>query len=401
MKIGKLSVLLSALAMCSAASAQSSVTLYGLLDANMGSFKTNVLSGTSISSVQQIRQDGSGLNGNRWGLKGAEDLGGGLKAIFNIESGFSVDSGASTQGVLFGRRANVGLSAGFGTVELGRNTTPYDGVIIDQSMSGSLNGGFWGQSGVGDPSQSNNALSTATAQGLSSTTAATSLTSAQAFLSRTQSWMGYNSRINNSIKYSSPNVGGFTAAFLYGFGEDKTTTTDASNVVSIGLKYLSGPFEIGLAYQEEAMGGALASTSAVTITRKPKLQNAGLIANYDFGIARVGLGLNRAKYKDVTAPAALGGGDFAAQNEYALSVAIPVGQVTLSASYAVGKGDTLGKSSGFGLQALYPLSKRTTLYVGGVSTSTFDKLADSVRASVPGASIARNVTYAAGIRHLF
>ena len=394
-------IALAVLAASGASMAQSTVVLYGLLDANVGSFKSNQISGSTIANIRQTKQDGASLNGNRWGMKGTEDLGGGLKAVFNIESGFNIDAGSQAQGALFGRRANVGLSAAFGTVEIGRNTSPYDGVIADQAMSGSLNGALWGQSAIADPSQSNNAPSTASAQGLSSATPATALASAQAFLSRTQSWIGYNSRFNNSIKYTSPNLGGLTGTVLYGFGEDKTATTDASRAISVGLKYLSGPFEIGLAYQEEAMGGTLASASGVTTTTKPKLQNAGLIANYDFGIARVGVGLNRAKYKGVTAPAALGGGNFDAQNEYALSVAVPVGLFTLSASYAVGKGDTLGKSSGFGLQALYPLSKRTTLYVGGVSTAPYDKLADAVRASTPGAAISRNVTYAAGIRHLF
>ena len=92
------------------AQAQSTVTIYGLVDANLSSLKTNVVVGTgaaaSVQSLRQTRIEGGGLNGNRWGIRVSEDLGGGMAAIANLESGFNIDTGASGQGgLLFGRRA--------------------------------------------------------------------------------------------------------------------------------------------------------------------------------------------------------------------------------------------------------------------------------------------------------
>src|SRR5437867_4897070 len=106
--------------MVSASYAQSTVTLYGLLDANFGSFQTNSVSGvtaatptgTSVQNLRQTKIDNAALNGSRWGIRISEDLGGGISAIANLESGFNLDTGASAQGgLLFGRRANVGLAS--------------------------------------------------------------------------------------------------------------------------------------------------------------------------------------------------------------------------------------------------------------------------------------------------
>src|ERR1700737_4890274 len=98
-----------------AAHAQSSVTLYGLIDAG--------ISWVSNSKGSKLFQESNNaMNSDRWGLRGAEDLGGGLKAIFVLENGFSINNGALGQGGLeFGRQAYVGLSSDqYGTVTLGR-----------------------------------------------------------------------------------------------------------------------------------------------------------------------------------------------------------------------------------------------------------------------------------------
>jgi len=102
-------------AFASAAHAQSSVTLYGIIDA--GLTYVNNVQGNSLWAMQ------SGiLQGSRWGLKGSEDLGGGLKTVFQLENGYNVFSGKLGQGGLdFGRQAYVGLSStSFGTVTVGR-----------------------------------------------------------------------------------------------------------------------------------------------------------------------------------------------------------------------------------------------------------------------------------------
>lgn len=104
-----------------AAHAQSSVTLYGLIDA--GITYTNNQNGHS-----NWKETSGLVNGSRWGLRGAEDLGGGLKAIFTLENGFNIANGKLGQGSReFGRQAFVGLSSNqLGSVTLGRQ---YDSVI--------------------------------------------------------------------------------------------------------------------------------------------------------------------------------------------------------------------------------------------------------------------------------
>jgi len=389
-------------AMAGAAQAQSTVTIYGLLDANIGSYKTNQLNaaGTAVSGLSQAKIDSGGLNGSRWGIRVSEDIGGGMAVIGNLESGFSIDDGTSGQGALFGRRANVGISSGFGTVTIGRNSSSYDDVAADHAMMGAT---------LFDPSNTNNGFSTTTAGQIGtlngnvallthgSVTGAGVLTSGKGSGAHV-TWVGFNTRFNNSIKYVSPNFGGFTGSFMYAFGEDKTTAVSASNSISANLKYANGPLLISGGYQSEG--------AARTATTKPALVNTLLNVSYDFGVAKVGFGANRAKFKDVmttfTPSGAVGAShELAAQKEYSLSVAVPLGATTLSAGYARSKGDDLGSSTGWGVQALYSLSKRTTLYTGAVSTKNYSNVAANTMVLAPTSSINRTTTYAAGIRHTF
>ena len=115
--------------MVGTASAQSSVTLYGIVTGNVA-YSNNAQTAATPSSgkpkggaqVAQFDSGSSGLASSRWGLKGVEDLGGGLKALFQLENGFSVNNGAIGQGgTEFGRQAWVGLNGGrYGTFTLGR-----------------------------------------------------------------------------------------------------------------------------------------------------------------------------------------------------------------------------------------------------------------------------------------
>jgi predicted porin len=375
-------------AIAGVAQAQSTVTIYGLLDANIGSFKsTAAVAGNTFAGLTQAKIDAGGLNGSRWGIRVKEDLGGGLAAVGNLESGVNLDNGTSGQGgVLFGRRANVGLTGGFGTVVIGRNSSSYDDVSADHAMMAAT---------IFDPSNTNNGNSAAAGAAASAAIGAPVAGGAAAiapFLARNTTWIGFNTRFNNSIKYSSNNYGGFSGSFMYAFGEDKTTAVSASRTVSANLKYANGPLLVSGGYQSEA--------GTRTATTKPALENTLLNVAYDLGVVKLGFGANRAKYKDVFLPAALGGGEIAAQKEYSFSVALPLGATTLSAGVAQSKGDTLGKSTGYGVQALYSLSKRTTLYAGALSTKAYDNLAARAVA-LYGGSVSRTTTYAAGIRHTF
>src|ERR1700730_16325238 len=105
-------------AFAGAASAQTNVTVYGIVDAGVQYKNDGNPAGKTLSLQSGIQ------NGSRLGFKGTEDLGGGLSAIFTFENGFNVDDGTLGQGNrLFGRQAWVGLNGGFGTVKLGRQQT--------------------------------------------------------------------------------------------------------------------------------------------------------------------------------------------------------------------------------------------------------------------------------------
>ena len=377
-------------AMAGVAHAQSSVTLYGLVDVWAGQIKTNTATTAGVvgppatfgrvTNLKQTKIDPAGFNGSRWGMRVREDLGGGMAAIANLESGFNADTGASGQGgLLFGRRANVGLTGGFGTVTLGRNSSSYDDVSIDNAMM---------LQSIFDPSQTNNGPSAVQAGGVLA-----SAQNASAFLGRNTSWVGFGTRFNNSIKYISPSFSGFAGSFMYALGEDKTATVGQSSSVSANLKYANGPLLVSGGYQSE--GGAR------TATFKPALENALVSVAYDFGVVKLGAGFNRAKFKDVAAPAVLGGGEFKAQKEVNLSVSVPVGAAVISAGIAQSQGDTLGKSSGVGVQATYALSKRTFLYTGFQSTKAYDKLAAAVSANGSGSVIGKTQTTAVGVQHRF
>ncbi len=109
------------------AHAQSSVTLYGIVDAGIA-YVHNAQNANGGNASSLVKFSSGNLSGSRWGLRGTEDLGGGLAALFQLENGFNIGTGALGQGQReFGRKAVVGLSSStYGTVTLGRQ---YDPVV--------------------------------------------------------------------------------------------------------------------------------------------------------------------------------------------------------------------------------------------------------------------------------
>ena len=185
-------VALAALAVVGAASAQSTVTLFGSIDASVGVRElkqTGVFPGSAASDVGPEVMSGQ-QNGSRWGMRGTEDLGGGMKANFNVTNGFNVDTGTAAQGGLFfGREAWVGLSGGFGAITFGRQVTILANgpwaitggyANYDAWASTTNNGGF------------GNAASIATD----------------------------NVRKNSSVQYQTPAMGGFVGTVMWAPGEN-------------------------------------------------------------------------------------------------------------------------------------------------------------------------------------
>ncbi len=189
----------------SVSSAQSSVTLYGLVDEGFD-FTSNVAGKRAYQMESGVAQ------GSRWGLAGKEELGGGLEAVFRLENGFDVNNGALDQGGrMFGRQAYVGMnSATAGTLTMGRQ---YDSVV---DYVGPLTAnGSWGGEVFSHPFDNDNTDN--------------------------------SFRINNSVKYTSPIFGGLQFGGLYGFSNDPGGTK-TNRAWSAGGSYSNGPVVIGAAY---------------------------------------------------------------------------------------------------------------------------------------------------------
>lgn len=198
MQVKVLAVALAA-ALPLAAMAQSSVTVYGVMDAAIAKEDTGAANGrrTAINSGNQ--------SSSRLGFRGTEDLGNGLKAIFNIEAGVALDTGAA-DAALFGRRAVVGLSGNFGNLTVGREYTPIADVAKDTDVFGQ---GFYGSN-------------------------------LNAFTSGRMT-----RRISNSVNYKSNSLAGFRFGGAYAAGE--ANTGPSLNLMGAMVDYTVGGLYLGAA----------------------------------------------------------------------------------------------------------------------------------------------------------
>lgn len=214
MKKITLAAALAAISFGGAAHAQSSVTLYGAVDEGLN-FTTNAGGHRGYEMVSGDTAESS------WGLKGSEDLGGALSAIFQLENGFNADNGALNEGGReFGRQAFVGLSSTqFGTLTLGRQ---YDATIDMWSpftAAGSTIGDL-----AAHPFDNDNS--------------------------------DYDFRINNSVKYVSPSFRGLQGEAVYGFSN--ATGFAENRAYSAAGTYTMGGFSAALAYSRQDNGGTTA-----------------------------------------------------------------------------------------------------------------------------------------------
>lgn len=242
MKI-KLSAMAAAALFAAGAQAQSSVTLYGVADVGIEYLSKANGDAKANNSNSRIGMQSGNMSGSRWGLRGVEDLGGGLKAIFQLESGFSVDTGAGSPDGLFNRLALVGLQGEFGTVALGRQTTPmYDFGLRFDPMSIS-------------PRYSISAIDA-----------------------------GFISRANNAVKYVG-NFNGLTATAMYSFAyTGQETPGQGGNMREYGasLAYASGPLDVGAMYEQRNTGVINA-------------RSASIAGGYSFGPAKAFVGYRYAR----------------------------------------------------------------------------------------------------------
>lgn len=288
-----------------AASAQSSVNLYGVADVWIGKTKNG---DATLGS--------GGLAQSRIGFKGTEDLGGGLKANFQLEQGISLDTGANIEaGSSFSRQANVGLSGAFGSFKLGRSFTALDDI------NGAANSAF------------DSALSVTN-----------------------NVWVGYTDKISDQLYYATPSIGGLTGAVGFNL------SGDATDVTSLHVKYNNGPIYVGVAYQDDK-----------STTAGKSIEHMLINGTYDLGMAVV-----KASYRTVKNP--VGdifinpkateyhvGLDYPVNSNLTLSVGYANSETEASNGVATGKSR---RSAGFDFAAGYSLSKRTMVYGGFNSTKT-------------------------------
>ena len=358
-------IALAAVAVTGAASAQ--VTMYGVVDQYYGKTDVTDVKGADAASVTQLGattatktasgMNSGGLSGSRWGIKGSEDLGGGLTASFVYESAITATTGASTG---FTRNSNVALGGGFGTVSLGQQYTPtfsaIGGTDIDGTSAFSTSNLF--PSGV---------------------------------------------RASKSIMYTSPSFGGVTAKLLM-VNESAGITNDASYKGYDGsLTYAAGPLKVvGAASSfktKEAAVAADAGTVAKGYTdyvkgsaaEDSKITSTTIGATYDLGVASVMLNTSTLKYSE----AGTAGKD--KWSETNLGVKMPMGAVTMLAGWGNNKftlnGGTAVKTNDYVVGANYALSKRTDLYARISKTGV---ISDST-----GADAGKVQRTAVGVRHTF
>lgn len=352
-------IALAVLATSGAAMAQSSVTLYGTADIWLGSVKDSETIGGVTASERTTAVDSNGFNTSNFGFKGSEDLGGGLKANFKLEQGFNVDNGtAQVAGTAFNRQAWVGVSGGFGEVQLGRVWSSYDDIR----------------------SSANDTLSANIASSFNT-------------------WVAYNDRTSNGMKYSSPDFGGVSGSFTYALGEDKNTSTNnkSNDMMALGLQYAGGPLFVGFAHQTEKSGtitklGALGFLGGLAVDGTKVTYNL-LNASYDLGMVKLVAGLNQVKATEPGVPG------FLKANEFNLGVEAPLSSaLTVAAGYSQSKVkddvSALSKGNGFSAAVVYSLSKRTMVY--GALTHT--KFKDDSGLST---NSVKSQLYAVGVQHKF
>jgi predicted porin len=303
-------------------------------------------------------------NSSRFGLRGTESLGGGLNAIFQVESSINP---AQSGGTLAGRESFVGLQGGWGTFKMGRFLMPYDDI---HPIFGNV------------PTLTTSILSTAELW-------------AQGFQPKNTG--GFDDRVNNSVRYDTANLSGFTASFQYGAqgvnyaqpGSPNVATgnTPHASVVGANALYNNGPISLGVGYEGNfgVRGRGLPAAGAPPGSGPQLNDYAFSVAGaYSFSIVRIGAVYERLKYDAVTT------GDIT-RNFWGVSLTGNLGPGQAYFFYGQANNGAGGAPTGSRVGGLvvgpdtravqweisytYPLSKRTLLYTG------FNKIANKNNAA--------------------
>ncbi len=362
-----------------AASAQSSVTLYGVLDGGLRYQSISLANGDGVTNFGGAYGVQSG---NRWGMKGVESLGNGNNAIFMLESGFDVGNGTSQQGGrLFGRQSWLGLeNKSWGQVRLGRMlslTTDYLVNAVDPFGAG------FGQLNMGHAFTSGNTL-----------------------------------RLDNTLMYKTPNMSGFEAGLGYSFATGLTSnggqtgygfaTSNNTRQLTVGAKYANGPFYAAASYEKAYAADSTAQSGN-------SVNNWNIAGSYDFKVLKlaVGYGQTRDGFWAGSGAGAVGASLAVAPNgttnalvfapsvgynSYIVGATIPVNAVSrVLLSWTMIAPNTNMKDaynaqnqSSFNLGYTYDFTKRTNLYTY-IGQSVNYATIDTAKSTVVGV----------GLRHQF
>jgi len=326
-----------------AAQAADSVTLYGLIDAGIGyeKVKFNGDSQSRFGGVQGVS------SGSRFGLRGTEDLGDGLRAVFTLEGGFGPMNGKSLQnGRLWGRQATVGLdSDSWGRLEFGRQTnlaSKYFGSIDPFSIS-------YNTANMGTTFGSANTM-----------------------------------RLDNMVLYQTPSMGGFKAGVGYSFSADDSVsdssqigfeTGNNNRVLTAGVQYVNGPLNLAAAY--DRFNPSNGQTGGKSDAR---IQEYILGGSYDFEVVKVAAAFGQTRdgwfvgQNMGTTPAGMQNlgtfklADGFRANSYMLGATVPLGRHAIFGSWqrATASNDKLtGDDATFNVYSLgytYDFTKRTNVY---------------------------------------
>jgi predicted porin len=355
-------------AFAGAASAQSSVTIFGVVDAAARSVHN-----AGQKSVKELAS--GGWNTSRLGFRGVEDLGGGLKAGFWLEHGINIDDGTQASSTFWNRRSTVSLMGNFGEVRLGRDYSPTFWQFVGFDVFN-----YGGIGGISNVVYAPVAYANAGNAGSTNGTATNSALNSGAWGTR---------NVNNAVSYFLPSgIGG-----VYG----QLTVAAPEGVVS--NKYTGG--RVGYA------GGPLDVAVLYSQTNSPlnseKLKVWGLGGSYNFGVAKVLGQYIEQKWNP------------AKQKIWEVATVVPLGLGEIHASYLHSDLSNVGGNAGnakqFALGYAYNLSKRTALYAnaarldnGGTGQLSVSAAPSSTQAAgtnqLPTAG-GNSTGYEVGIRHSF
>lgn len=292
-----------------AAHAQSSVTLYGVLDTNI-----EFLNHASATGGTLIRENSGGLSNSRFGFRGTEDLGGGTSAWFVLEAGFNSNDGTpATAGTLFNRTAAIGLSNRFGSLSAGlQYTAMYDTLLQFDPMGYAPQYTWFPTTGSSDD-------------------------------------FSYKARVNNALKYVG-HFGGLTATADYSFGGD-AGSFQSSAAYGGALQYAIGGFSAALAY--DYRNGAINTSGTWT-----KTSNWSASARQNFGAASIMGGYEHYLY-DPTKGASVAAALWFGGVRYRFT---PAFQLTAATYYQENNTAHVSNAWMGVLSGDYALSKRTDVY---------------------------------------